>query len=44
MTTDKAPYFYAAYGIVWLALMLYVAWIGTRVRALEERIGRTRAP
>ena len=42
MTPDKAPYFYAAYGLVWAALVLYVGWIGMRVRALEARLDAKR--
>ena len=40
MTTDKAPYFYAAYALVWGALMAYAIWIGLRVKSLEDRIGK----
>jgi CcmD family protein len=46
LTTDKAPYFYAAYALIWVALVLYVGWIGMRVRSLEERLEarRKKAP
>ena len=39
--SDKAGYFFAAYGIVWIAVLGYTIWIATRVRSLEERILRS---
>ena len=42
MTTDKAPYFYAGYALVWGVLVLYAVWIGMRVRAIEERLSKPR--
>ena len=44
MTTDKAPYFYAAYALVWLALVAYVAWLGTRVKTLEDKLEKGPRP
>ena len=32
-------YFFVAYGIVWAAVLLYAGWIGTRVKALEQKLG-----
>lgn len=37
---NKAPYFYAAYAVVWAVLFGYAAWIARRVKALEEKLGR----
>lgn len=34
-------YFYAAYGLVWGAVLLYAGWIGTRVRALEQKLDKS---
>ena len=44
MTTDKAPYFYAAYALVWGALLAYAIFIGMRVRTLEDRIAKRDPP
>jgi CcmD family protein len=33
---DHYGYFFAAYGVVWLALLLYVYVLANRVRALEK--------
>ncbi len=36
----NAGYFYAAYGLVWLAVVLYAGWLASRISALEERLAR----
>lgn len=38
--TDKAPYFFAAYALVWGAIAAYIGWLGTRVKALEKKLAR----
>ena len=38
--SDKAGYFFAAYGIVWIAVLGYTVWIATRLRSLEDRMSR----
>lgn len=40
MTTDKAVYFYAAYGIVLGVLVAYIGWLGMKVKSLEEKLGK----
>ena len=36
----KAPYFYAAYSIVWAVLFGYAFWIAQRVKAIEDKLER----
>ena len=38
MTTDKAPYFYAAYSIVLGLLLAYVGFLAFKVKTLEDRL------
>lgn len=33
---SKHPYFFAAYGAVWLGLFAYVLWLATRLRSLDR--------
>ena len=33
---SKHPYFFAAYGAVWLGLFAYVLWLATRLKALDR--------
>ena len=34
----KHPYFFAAYAAVWLGLLAYIAWLGTRIKSLEDKL------
>lgn len=33
---SKHPYFFAAYGAVWMGLFAYVLWLATRIKALDR--------
>jgi CcmD family protein len=35
---SKHPYFFAAYAVVWAVLFGYALWLGSRIRALEQKV------
>jgi CcmD family protein len=34
---DYYGFFFAAYGVVWVAVLLYACWLASRVRALDAK-------
>lgn len=38
---DKTGYFYGAYALVILGLLVYVVWIAARLKSLEQKLGGT---
>jgi CcmD family protein len=43
MIADKVGYFFAAYGIVSVALVVYVGFLGQKLRALENRLASAKS-